>query len=157
MSVRLSVRAAVFIVAMLVGLQAQATGDKPEWKPPVYYPPVMDDCREFRLEKATTTWDGKTGEWSEWVDWPNSGPRDWGVIPDPLTGHHGGSHGRDGDREFGYFLVDARPIEPVPEECLPPKERKKAEPIPSLGTIGLLLLIIIVAGIATYGYRRTEL
>lgn len=87
-----------------------------EWDDPDYPPFNPRICVEFRLEKFTSTWDENNG-WSEWTDWPGSGPLGWNVMPDALTGHHGGNHGEDGDRHFAYQIVDERPSsDPA---CLP--------------------------------------
>lgn len=82
---------------------------------------------EPRYEKSTQTrtreYDEYTGwtEWSEYgelVDWPGVGPRDWGVVPDPLTGDHDGPETDDptepdnyNDRRFEYVIVDTREVD----------------------------------------------
>ena len=56
--------------------------EPPTWTPPEYPPFTPKECVEYRLEKSTSTWDGETGTWSAWTDWPDAGPKDWGVVPD---------------------------------------------------------------------------
>ena len=93
--------------------------EPPAWTPPTYPPFTPEACTDYRLEKSTSTWDGETGTWSEWTDWPDAGPLAWGVVPDPRTGHHGGTHEADGDRHFAYVVTHQRPI--TDGECGPPE------------------------------------
>ncbi len=91
--------------------------EPPTWEPPQYPPFNPEECVEYRLAKATSTWDGETGTWSEWKDWPGADPLDWGAVPDAMTGHHGGEHEKDGDQHFAYVVADERPI--TTGECAP--------------------------------------
>lgn len=91
--------------------------EKPKYIDPTYPEVNLLPCTEYILEKSVSTWDGDTGLWSAWTDYSGAGPLNWGQIPDDLTGHHGGEHGKDGDRHFAYVIKDQRPI--TTGDCAP--------------------------------------
>ena len=84
-------------------------GDVPVvWTPPQYPPFNPLPCTEYRMDKQVSTWSNVTG-WSPWTDWGDA-PRAWGDYYNPRTGHHGGTHGQNGDRDYAYISVESRPI-----------------------------------------------
>ena len=107
---------AIATTITLAGGSASATNDK-GYTPPTYPPHTPAKCMEYRFEKATSTWDKKSG-WSSFVDWPGVGPLAWGVVPNPRTGNHGGTVGKHGHRVYAYVVVDKREV--TTGECAPP-------------------------------------
>ncbi len=108
---------AIATTITLAGGSASATNDK-GYTPPTYPPAhTPEKCMEYRFEKATSTWDKKTG-WSSFTDWPGVGPLAWGVVPNPRTGSHGGTVGKDGYRVYAYVVVDKRAV--TTGDCAPP-------------------------------------
>lgn len=88
----------------------------PEWTPPTYPPFNVPECQEYQIEKWTSTYDGDTGTWSAWADWPGAGPVD--DDGRDKTGHHGGDHKEDGDRHFAYIIIPGDLT--TTGECAPP-------------------------------------
>jgi len=84
-------------------------GDAPVvWTPPTYPPFDPQPCIEYLMDKQVSTWSNVTG-WSPWTD-GGAATRAWGDYYNPRTGHHGGTHGQNGDRDYAYISVDSRPI-----------------------------------------------
>lgn len=106
---------ALAALALTLAVPATAAASN-GYTPPTYPPHDPAPCTEHRLEKATATWSSTTG-WSAFTDWPGAGPLEWNVTPNPRTGPHGGTEGKNGYRVFAYVAVDKRAI--TTGDCTP--------------------------------------